>query len=150
VTIAKNIAILNMKGVGMAETPNIAGKVFTLLGDNNINIMMISGSSESNLSFVIKKDSINGAVELLNSKFGGEGIRNIEVVGGVCIITVVGAGMHGTKGIASKIFGTVADANVNIIMIAQGSSEVNISFMVNEKDGETVLRALHKKFIDRG
>lgn len=150
VTVAKNVAILNLKGVGMAETPNIAGKVFTLLGDNNINIIMISGSSESNLSFVIKKDNINKAIELLNSGFMGNGIRDIELVNDVCIITVVGVGMQGTKGIASKIFEIVAEADVNIIMIAQGSSEVNISFMVNEKDGETVLKALHKRFIERG
>ncbi len=150
VTIAKNVAILNLKGVGMAETPNIAGKVFTLLGDHNINIIMISGSSESNLSFVIKRDNINRAIEVLNSRFTGNGIRDIELVEDVCIITVVGVGMHGTKGIAAKIFETVAEADVNIIMIAQGSSEVNISFMVPENDGEKTLKALHRKFIECG
>lgn len=148
VAIAKNVAILNLKGVGMAETPNIAGKAFTLLGDHNINIIMISGSSESNLSFVIKNDNINRATELLNSRFMGNGIRSIELVEDVCIITIVGAGMQGTKGIAAKIFETVAAENVNLIMIAQGSSEVNISFIVMEKDGERALKALHRRFIE--
>jgi len=148
VTIAKDIEILNLKGIGMAETPNIAGRLFTLLGENNINITMISGSSESNLSFVVKKDDIKQAVELLNEQFVGNGIRSLEVMEDVCIITVVGAGMTGTRGIAAKIFQTVAENDVNIIMIAQGSSEVNISFVVESNDGNRVIKALHKKFIE--
>lgn len=148
VTLAKDVEILNLKGIGMAETPNIAGRLFTLLGENNINIIMISGSSESNLSFIVKKDDVKRAVELLNEEFVGNGIRSLEVIEDVCIITVVGAGMAGTKGIAARIFQTVAENDVNIIMIAQGSSEVNISFVVERKDGTKVIKALHKKFIE--
>ncbi|RLI90626.1 MAG: aspartate kinase, partial [Candidatus Altiarchaeales archaeon] len=146
--LAKDVEILNLKGIGMAETPNIAGRLFTLLGENNINIIMISGSSESNLSFIVKKDDVKRAVELLNEEFVGNGIRSLEVIEDVCIITVVGAGMAGTKGIAARIFQTVAENDVNIIMIAQGSSEVNISFVVERKDGTKVIKALHKKFIE--
>jgi aspartate kinase len=148
VTIAKDVEILNLRGVGMAETPNIAGRLFTLLGENNINISMISGSSESNLSFVIKKSDVRKAVELLNEQFVGNGIRSLEVMENVCIITVVGAGMAGTKGIAARIFQTVADSGVNIIMIAQGSSEVNISFVVGLGEGDRAVEVLHKKFIE--
>lgn len=148
VTIAKDVVIVNLKGVGMAETPNIAANVFTLLGDHNINIIMISGSSESNLSFVIKKSDLANAVNLLNTGFMANCIRNLELIEDTCIVTVVGAGMRGTKGIAAKIFQTIADEDANIIMIAQGSSEVNISFMVEESDSAKVLKALHKKFIE--
>ncbi|HDH41862.1 MAG TPA: aspartate kinase [Candidatus Altiarchaeales archaeon] len=148
VTLAKDVEILNLKGIGMAETPNIAGRLFTLLGENNINIIMISGSSESNLSFIVKKDDVKRAVEILNEEFVGNGIRSLEVIEDVCIITVVGTGMAGTKGIAARIFQTVAENDVNIIMIAQGSSEVNISFVVERKDGTKVIKALHKKFIE--
>jgi len=148
-SIAKNVTIVSLKGVGMAETPNIAGKIFTELGRNNINIIMISGSSETNLSFVIRNENLSDAVELLNARFIGNGIRNLELIENVCIITVVGVGMQGTKGIAAKIFNTVAEENVNIIMIAQGSSEVNISFIVREEDGDRTLRALHRRFIEK-
>jgi len=148
VAIHRNVDIVNLKGIGMAETPNIAGKVFTLLGDENINIIMISGSSESNLSFVLDRKDVPKAVDRLNERFLGNGIRNLDLMEDVCIITVVGVGMHGTKGIAAKIFQTVADEEVNIIMIAQGSSEVNISFIVEETDGDRVVKALHKKFIE--
>ncbi|MEA3255037.1 MAG: aspartate kinase [Candidatus Altiarchaeota archaeon] len=148
VTIAKDVAIVNLKGVGMAETPNIAASVFTLMGDHNINIIMISGSSESNLSFVIKRTDVVNAVTLLNTGFMANCIRNLELIEDSCIIAVVGAGMQGTKGIAAKIFQTITDEDANIIMIAQGSSEVNISFMVKESEGGTVLKALHKRFIE--
>ncbi len=148
VTIQKNVGILNLKGVGMIETPNISGRLFTLLGERNINIIMISGSSESNLSFVIDNKLIDEAVEILSEGFVNNGVRNLEVTDSVCIITVVGAGMQGTKGLAAKVFKAVADEDANIIMIAQGSSEVNISFIVEQSDGEKVLKALHKRFIE--
>ena len=148
VAFSKDVDILNLKGMGMSETPNIAGKLFSLLGEANINVPMISGSSESNLSFLIRKVDVSRAVSLLNDRFIGNGIRSLELIDDACIVTVVGVGMTGTKGIAAKIFETVRDADVNIIMIAQGSSEVNISFVVKSSDGSKVVRALHKKFID--
>jgi len=146
VTMAGGVCVVNLHGVGMAETPNIAGRVFTLLGEHGINVVMISGASESNLSFIIGRDDVNDAVEALGGLMDGD-IRNLEIHEDVCIITVVGAGMKGTKGIAAKIFSTVAEADVNIIMIAQGSSEVNISFVVEDKDGINALKAIHERFI---
>ncbi|MCK4491737.1 MAG: ACT domain-containing protein, partial [Candidatus Altiarchaeales archaeon] len=148
VTMHKDVGIVNLKGVGMAEIPDIPGRLFTTLGDNNISPLMISGSLESNLSFVIKKEFLNDVVGLLNENFVDNGIRELELIEDVCIVAVVGVGMHGTKGLAAKIFKTVADEDANIIMIAQGSSEVNISFMVNEEDGSRVVKALHKTFIE--
>lgn len=148
VAISKDVDILNLRGVGMAETPNITGRVFNLLGEKNISIPMISGSSESNLSFVVKRSDVQKAIKLIDENFVGNGIRSLDVMEGVCIISVVGVGMAGTKGIAAKIFQTVSENDVNIIMIAQGSSEVTISFVVKVEDGDKVVRALHKRFID--
>jgi aspartate kinase len=147
IAITKDVVILNLQGIGMAETPNIAGRVFSALGTNNINIIMISGSSESNLSFVVKSKDAKKAIDILGEEFGNGDIRGVGTVEGVCIISVVGAGMQGTKGIAGKLFDTVSNAGVNIIMIAQGSSEVNIAFVVEEKDSKRVLEALHKRFV---
>lgn len=147
VTTAKDVVIVNLQGVGMAETPNIAGRTFSVLGDNNVNVVMISGSSESNLSFIVEKSDSTKAINLLKKEFQNEGIRGIGVMEDVSIITVVGAGMQGTKGVAAKVFDTIAKASVNIIMIAQGSSEVNISFVVRERDTNKVIKALHKRFV---
>lgn len=144
----KNVAILNLQGIGLAETPNIAGRLFSTLGAENINVIMISGSSESNLSIVIKRDDVARAKKLLSKEFSGNGVSSIEVMDDVTILTIVGAGMAGTKGIAANIFQTAADEEVNIIMIAQGSSEVNIAFVVREADADKTVRILHNQFIE--
>ena len=147
VAITKDVVIVNLQGIGMAETPNIAGRVFSVLGTNNINVIMISGSSESNLSFVLKSKDVGKALDLLNSEFGNGDIRGLSTIEGVCIISIVGAGMQGTKGVAAKIFDTVASVGVNVMMVAQGSSEVNIAFVVKEEDTKKALEALHRRFV---
>lgn len=149
VAVARNVVIVNLQGVGMAETPNIAGRIFSALGTHNINVIMISGSSESNLSFVVSKSNVEDTINLIEDELKDSGgLRNIDLIEDACIITVVGAGMQGTKGVAAKIFNTVAEEEVNIIMIAQGSSEVNIAFMVREDDAGKTVNALHKRFIE--
>jgi len=147
VIMKKDVALLTIQGVGMAETPNIAGRVFSVLGSNKVNITMISGSSESNLSFIINRGDLEKAVSLIGKEMEDDGFRGVNVTENISVITVVGAGMQGTKGIAGKLFTTVANAGVNIIMIAQGSSEVNVSFVVTENDAKKAVEALHKKFI---
>ena len=147
VTMKKDVALLTIQGVGMAETPNIAGRVFSVFGSNKVNITMISGSSESNLSFIINRGDLEKAVSLIGEEMEDDGFRGVNVTENISVITVVGAGMQGTKGIAGKLFTTVANAGVNIIMIAQGSSEVNVSFVVTESDAKKAVEALHKKFI---
>ncbi|MFH1788442.1 MAG: aspartate kinase [Candidatus Altiarchaeota archaeon] len=148
VTVKNDVALLTVQGVGMAETPNIAGKIFSVLGTNGITIPMISGSSESNLSFIVNKGDLTAAVGLIEEEMVNDGFRGVSVEENTSIITVVGAGMQGTKGIAAKVFSTVSTAGVNIIMIAQGSSEVNISFVVKDADAKKAIVALHKKFIE--
>lgn len=148
VTVKGDVALLTVQGVGMAETPNIAGKIFSVLGTNGITIPMISGSSESNLSFIVNKADLSKAVGLIEEEMVNDGFRGVAVEANTSIITVVGAGMQGAKGIAAKVFSTVAKANVNIIMIAQGSSEVNISFVVKDTDAKKTVGVLHKKFIE--
>jgi aspartate kinase len=149
IAVTKDVVIVNLQGIGMAETPNIAGRVFSALGENNVNVIMISGSSESNLSFVVRSRDAAKAIELLNEEFTDGDIRGTSTIEGVSIISVVGAGMQGTQGIAAKLFETVASAGVNVIMIAQGSSEVNVTFAVKEEDSKKALEALHERFISR-
>ncbi|OQX21387.1 MAG: hypothetical protein BWK75_03225 [Candidatus Altiarchaeales archaeon A3] len=148
VTMMKDVAIINIKGVGMAETPGIMGKIFSEFGNRGINIIMVSGSSESNLSLVVKKSDIENTVEAITTGLNS-GMRKIDVMDNVRIIAVIGAGMAGSKGVAAKIFKIVADNDASIIMIAQGSSEVNISFVVEEKFSEDVVKAIHEKFIEK-
>jgi len=147
VAIAKNIVIVNLEGTGMAETPNIAGRVFSALGDGNINIIMISGSSESNISFVIAESDLDRALEIFIERFGNGFMKTLSILKGIALVTVVGAGMRGARGIAAEVFGTVSKVGANIIMIAQGSSELNIAFIVKAEEVNKVVVAIHDRFI---
>ncbi len=148
IAIIRDIALITVSGAGMAGTPGIAAKVFKILGENNVNILMISqGSSEANISFIIPRDRLDTAKNILElALLGSENVRGITSEKDVCIIAVVGAGMKGTPGVAAKVFTTVANEGVNVRMIAQGSSELNISFIVKETDGVKTVRALHREF----
>ena len=148
VAIAKDIVIINLEGVGMVGEPNIAGRLFSALGESNINILMISGSSESNLSFIVSQNDLDKAMEQLENRFENELLKKISVIRDISIVTVVGAGMRGAQGVAARVFTTVAEIGVNIIMIAQGSSELNIAFVVESSDVNKTVKAIHSKFID--
>jgi len=148
VTMMKDVSIINIKGVGMAETPGIMGKIFSELGNMGINIIMISGSSESNLSLVVKKSDVENTFEAITNSLNS-GIKKVDVRDNIRIIAVIGAGMAGSKGIAAKIFKIVADNDASIIMIAQGSSEVNVSFVVEENFSENIVKAIHKEFVEK-
>ena len=147
-TLFANVALITVEGVGMVGIPGTAAKVFETLGRNGINILMISqSSSEANISFIIPRDKMAKTVTALEKDLLGPSIiREVKAEKDVCVISAVGAGMRGTPGIAARIFGAIARKNVNIRMIAQGSSELNISFVVSEKDGKEALRALHQEF----
>jgi aspartate kinase len=148
VTIVWDVALVTVSGAGMIGTPGVAAKIFTILGENQINILMISqGSSEANISIVIRKNDLDQAVQLLEFALLGKGIiRNVSFEDDVCVIAVVGAGMRGTIGVASRIFKAVAERAINVRVIAQGSSELNVSFVVGEKDGARGVQALHEEF----
>jgi aspartate kinase len=147
VAVAKSVVIINLEVAGVSDIPNLTGVVLSALGDANINIPMISGSSEGNMSLVISESDLVSAMELFEDKFPPSVVRNISVIRDVSIVTVVGAGMRGAKGIASRVFGAVAEAGVNIIMIAQGSSELNISFVVSTAETIKAVTSIHDKFI---
>ena len=148
IALVRDVMIVTLFGVAMAETPNVAGRVFSVLGEANINVIMISGSSESNLSFVVSSKDADKAIELLAHKVRSDIVEGLSLIHDVAIICVVNAGMAGTKGVAAKIFSAIYEADVNIMMIAQGSSEVNIAFIVHASDAEKVVGVLHKKFIE--
>jgi aspartate kinase len=149
VAMIKDVAMLNVSGTGMVGAPGSYAKVFDVLGKNNINVMMIStAASEANISMVIRRGVLGRAISNLEIALLDRGglISDISSEDDVAVIAVVGANMKGTLGVASKIFTTVAKNGINIRMIAQGSSELNISFVVKEKDGEAVVQAIHKAF----
>ncbi|HKZ87684.1 MAG TPA: aspartate kinase [Candidatus Bathyarchaeia archaeon] len=148
VALIKDVAMVNVNGASMVGAPGSYAKVFDVLGKNNINIMMISTAvSEANISLVIRRSLVGRALSTLEiALLGGGLVSEVTAEDDVVVVAVMGANMKGARGVASKIFSTVANAGINIRMIAQGSSELNISFVVKEKDGTTVVRAIHEEF----
>jgi aspartate kinase len=148
VALIKDVAMVNVSGAGMVGAPGSYAKIFDALGKANINIMMIStAASEANMSLILKRNLVGRAMSTLEIALLGRGtVSEITAEEDVAVAAVLGANMKGTLGIASKVFATVAKAGINIIMIAQGSSELNISFVVKEKDGTAVVKAIHEEF----
>ena len=149
VAMIKDVAMLNVYGAAMVGAPGSYAKVFDILGKNNINVMMISTAvSEANISMIVKRGTLGRAISSLEIALLERGgiVSEVTTEDDVAVIAVMGAYMKGTLGVASKIFSIVAKKGINIRMIAQGSSELNISFVVKEKDGAAVVKAIHEEF----
>jgi aspartate kinase len=95
---------------------------------------------------VARKDLDKGVRALQLSLLGQGYVEKVVAEKDACIIAVVGAGMKGTPGVAARIFGAVAQIKINVRVVAQGSSEYNVSFVVSERDGPKAVRAIHEEF----
>jgi len=148
ITDIAHTALIDVSGGGLIGYPGTAAKIFDALAKNQVNIIMISQTpSESSISIVVKKNDLDKAITTLELNFLGKLIKRINVNENVAIIAVVGSGMRGIKGVAARTFGAVAKNNINVIMIAQGSSELNLAFVIDEKDRNKAVKALHQEFI---
>jgi len=148
VSIIRSVGMVTVSGTGMIGSPGAAAKIFMVLGSSNVNVMMISqGSSEATISCVVPRKDVDNAVRTLQLALLGQGlIDKVVAEKDACIIAVVGSGMKGTPGVAARIFGAVASSRVNVRMVAQGSSEYNVSFVVSEDQGPDAVRAIHEEF----
>lgn len=148
IALINEVTMINIKGAGMVGAPGSYAKIFNILGKNNINIMMVSSAvSEANMSIIIRRNQTERALSTLEIALLGRNAGNeVTSEDDVCVIAAMGANMKGSLGVASRIFTAVAKKNVNIRMIAQGSSELNISFVVKEIDGTKAVKAIHEEF----
>ena len=147
VSAIRNNGLIDVRGGSMVGAPGTAAKIFTILAKVGVNIMMISQSpSESSISIVVKKADLDKAVSALEMNLLGKLIKKLEVTTNVAIIALIGSGMRGTVGVASRVFDAVAKKRVNVVMIAQGSSELNIAFVVKDANCNSVVQALHDEF----
>ncbi len=148
VSIIRSVGIVTVSGTGMIGSPGAAAKVFSALGSSNVNVIMISqGSSEATISCVVARKDVDNAVRALQLALLGQGfVDKVVAEKDACIIAVVGSGMKGTPGVAARIFGAVARKKINVRIVAQGSSEYNVSFVVSEHEGPEAVRVLHDEF----
>jgi aspartate kinase len=151
INLVKNVAMVNITGAAMVGRPGTAARIFTALADAGVNIFLISQSvSESSISLVVASRHLEKAQAALEGALVRPGIaRSIGVNPDVCVVAVVGAGMAGTSGVAAKVFGAVAKRGINVMAIAQGSSELSISFVVKGNAGPEAVRGLHAEFNPR-
>ncbi|MCD4799664.1 MAG: aspartate kinase, partial [Methanosarcinales archaeon] len=147
VTVIDKVALVNISGAGMVGTIGVAARVFSALADADVNIIMISqGSSEANLSVVVNDDHLKQAVKALKQEFKNGVVGEIDHDVHISVVAIVGVGMAGTPGVAGKVFDALGKNKVNVIMISQGSSQHNISFVVKEGDATKAVQVLHKVF----
>ncbi len=148
VTSIRNVSMLTVSGRGMLGVPGIAGRTFLATARSGANVLMISqASSEQSFCFTVvdeAADSVKAAVEAeLSKELDRRDVESIDIWRDVVIVTVIGSGMRGTPGVAGRVFTTLGNNNINVLSIAQGSSECSISFVIDEADLEKAVTCLH-------
>ncbi|REL33409.1 bifunctional aspartate kinase/homoserine dehydrogenase I [Rhodohalobacter sp. SW132] len=150
-----NITMLTVKGSGMIGVSGIAARIFTSLADADVNIIMITqASSEHTVSIAVPPNQSETAKNAIQSEFEqemlGHEIDEVDVEKDLSVIAVVGDNMKNIPGIAGRVFRALGRNGINIRAIAQGSSERNISFVVNNKDEKKAINTLHDAFFLAG
>jgi len=147
VTLIRSVAAINISGAGMVGAIGTAARVFSTLANAGVNIIMISqSSSEANMSFVVDEAHLEDAVAALKSEMNRDVIGEVACDRDICVVAVVGAGMDGIPGVAGRVFSTLGREKINVIMISQGSSQHNISFVVSSDEAEEAVRLLNHEF----
>ncbi len=148
ITNVSDASLITVSGASMVGTPRLAAKVLQILTDEEIDVLMISqSSSEESITMAIPRGSGSKARNALElSLLGSKQVREVSVEDGLSIVAVVGAGMRGMPGVAARVFASMAENGINIRAIAQGSSELNISFIVKKADAKKAIEAIHEDF----
>lgn len=146
--VAKDKNVARLALVGVEDRPGIAYKVFSLLGQNDINVDIILQSIGRNetqdISFTVKRSDVDKAKEILEAHKSSLRFEHIDMNKNMVKVSIVGAGMLDNAGVAAKMFGALYDADVNIHMIS--TSEIKISVLLDEADANAAVQAIHDKF----
>ncbi|MEX2601002.1 MAG: bifunctional aspartate kinase/homoserine dehydrogenase I [Balneolaceae bacterium] len=145
------IALITLKGSGMVGVSGVAARLFTALAHKEINVILITqASSEHTVTLAVPPESSSRAKRVIEREFRPElqenQIDDILVEEDLSVIAIVGDNMRQIPGIAGRVFSSLGRNGVNIVAIAQGSSERNISFVVNRHDQSKAMNALHDAF----
>ena len=149
-----NVSLINIEGGGMLGIPGFASRVFEVLAKAEVNVIMISqASSEHTICIVCREDDALRALDAMKSELQDEitsrKIQNFDLVKNLEIVAIIGENMRGTPGIAGKLFSTLGENEINILAIAQGSSERNVSFVIRKDETEKALNVIHKSFLGK-
>jgi aspartate kinase len=155
VTAIQNLSMVTVEGRGMMGVPGIAGRTFAAVASRGASVLMISqASSEQSICFVIPTDTVSAVVKAVEEEMAAElrrrDIDRVWSVDRMVIITAVGAGLRHTPGVAARTFGALAQGNINVLAVAQGSSECSISLVVSAEDAAEAVRQIHQEVILNG
>ena len=150
-TAIKDVALVSLGGPGIVGVSDVLARTFSATAAVQASILLVSQSSSQNdICFIVAAGDAKRTVEGLRKEFAQdvahEKVEHITIDPNIAIVAVVGENMRGTPGVAGRTFIALGQENVNIIAIAQGSSESNISFVVEEKDMKAALVATHREF----
>ena len=148
--VAKDKNVARVALIGLEDRPGIAFRIFSLLAKHNVNVDIILqsiGRDESkDISFTVSQDDMAQAVEVMKENQEMIGFKTVEATAQVAKISIVGAGMANNAGVACKMFEALFSANINIHMIS--TSEIKVSVLVDERDSERAVQAIHDRFFN--
>lgn len=146
--VAKDTSIARIALIGLADNPGVAFRVFALMGKAGINvdgiIQSIGRQDSKDISFTLPRADVEEAVGILEEQQDSLGFDHITVNNRIAKVSIVGAGIMTTPGLAGKMFEALYDANININMIS--TSEIRISVLIDEEYVDAAVRAVHDKF----
>jgi len=155
VATIRGLSMITVAGRGMMGVPGIAARTFAAVAQTGASVLMISqASSEQSICFVIPTEAASSVIRSLDKEMTLEltrrDIDRIWAQDEVEIVTAVGAGIRNTPGVAARIFGALGNAGINVIAIAQGSSEYSISLVVAAKESDQAMQRIHEEAILNG
>lgn len=147
----KGTSLITVSGLSMVGVIGVNRRIFTCLADNGISVFMVSqASSENNTSIGVQDVDADEACRVLNLEFQKEiedgAMFPMIAEKGLATVAVVGENMKHTPGIAGKLFGTLGRSGISVIACAQGASETNISFVINQNYLRKALNVIHDSF----
>lgn len=147
--VAKDNNVSRISIVGLEDTPGVAFKVFNKLAQAKCNIDIILQSvgrdGSKDITFTVTEDQSKDAIEAIESIHDVLNYKSVIADNSVSKVSIVGAGMETHPGVAAKMFEALYDANINIQMIS--TSEIKISVLIDEKDADRAVLAVHDKFL---
>ncbi len=152
VTAIRKQRLVTIEGRGMLGVPGVAARAFGAVASTGTSVPLITqASSEQSICFAVPSEVAASVTSALEQTFAyeidEEDIDRVWSTDDVSIVTVVGAGMRHTPGVAGKVFSQLGNNGVNVLAIAQGSSEVSISLVVDSADTENAVKALHQLIV---
>jgi aspartokinase/homoserine dehydrogenase 1 len=155
ITAIKGLSMVTVEGRGMMGVPGIAARTFSAVASQGASVLMISqASSEQSICFIIPTPAAPPVIRAIETEMALELARRdvdrVWSLDDVVIVTAVGAGMRSTPGIAHRIFGALAQSDINVVAVAQGSSECSISLVVAAGDAAAAVQNIHSLVILNG